>query len=251
MDAKELFQNQVLEDIKAIAEELSRIQSFSGLLAHQQKIQNLYEKYIFLKQFNNSKYQYALDDSEINEIMNEVSRGDSFTDKSFDDTALIQGLEELEDLEEEIQLQNIQSNDNDQEDMNPVIEETLEAVQLKDTEGEAAEKEENGFEEEDKEEARKEKLSPLNIEIAEIKPTVKDKKLTPVILDFNDSIAFISQLFNGSKTDMDKEFEELNKTHTLEEAKKWVEDMFHKYDWRDKEEYVERLSALIVRRFEI
>ena len=87
------------------------------------------------------------------------------------------------------------------------------------------------------------------IQIPDFKLFEKSKVLRPISLDFNDSIAFISQLFNGSKADMDAEFGILNQTRTIEEAKKWMEEMFVKYNWKNKGEYVERLSGLIVCRF--
>ena len=71
MNAKEIFQKEVLEEIKSIAAEISRVQSFSGLLSHQQKIQNLYEKFIFLKQLSTSKYQQILENLENKENVNE------------------------------------------------------------------------------------------------------------------------------------------------------------------------------------
>ncbi|MDR1876135.1 MAG: hypothetical protein LBQ84_00780 [Flavobacteriaceae bacterium] len=211
MSAKEVFQNQVLEDIKAIARELSQIQSFSGLLAQQQKIQNLYEKFIFLKQLNTSKYQQILllDNTEAKEVTKDIpevgteAKDFHYVEKQGNNEDKVEEITELRE------------------------EEVLEKPH-------------------DKEEG----LKPINIEIAEIKPVEREKKFNPIKLDFNDSIAFISQLFNGSKASMDAEFKFLNETHTMEEAKEWMEKMFIKYNWQNKEEFVERLSGLIVHRFE-
>jgi hypothetical protein len=211
MNAKEIFQNQVLEDVKSIVRELSQIQSFSGLLAHQQKIQSLYEKYIFLKQLSTSKYQQILDNKEIEGTIRDIPETKT-EEKEFYD---FQKQENIEKEEKIIQ----------------------EEEKVKDT-AIAGKKDEV------------ERLEPLNIEIAKIKPVEREKKLSPIKLDFNDSIAFISQLFNGNKADMDAEFKVLNETHTIEDAKKWIEEMFIKYDWKNKEEFVERLSGLIVHRFE-
>jgi hypothetical protein len=232
MNAKEIFQNQVLEDVKSIARELSQVQSFSGLLAQQQKIQNLYEKFIFLKQLNTSKYQQILDNEDV-----EGSVKNIFEEKT-----------EVRDFH------CFQNQEDGGKSKKEAVEEVIGQWINKDKEIALGniKKEEKTIQEEEKaeEEIKTEGLKPLNIEIAEIKTVEKEKKANPIKLDFNDSIAFISQLFNGSKADMDAEFKVLNETHTLEEARKWMEEMFTKYNWRDKQEFVERLSGLIVHRFE-
>ncbi|WP_295841004.1 hypothetical protein [uncultured Apibacter sp.] len=222
MNAKEIFQKEVLEEIKSIAAEISRVQSFSGLLSHQQKIQNLYEKFIFLKQLSTSKYQQILENLENKENVNEkkVEIRDFYHESKNEET--------IEEVQEKPTL----------------ITEKIENNEVK----EVAEK--NIIEEDNRE--REENLTKSDLEtiqIPDFKLFEKSKVLRPISLDFNDSIAFISQLFNGSKADMDAEFGILNQTRTIEEAKKWMEEMFVKYNWKNKGEYVERLSGLIVCRF--
>lgn len=222
MNAKEIFQKEVLEEIKSIAAEISRVQSFSGLLSHQQKIQNLYEKFIFLKQLSTSKYQQILENLENKENVNEkkVEIRDFYHESKNEET--------IEEVQEKPTL----------------ITEKIENNEAK----EVAEK--NIIEEDNRE--REENLTKSDLEtiqIPDFKLFEKSKVLRPISLDFNDSIAFISQLFNGSKADMDAEFGILNQTRTIEEAKKWMEEMFVKYNWKNKGEYVERLSGLIVCRF--
>ena len=222
MNAKEIFQKEVLEEIKSIAAEISRVQSFSGLLSHQQKIQNLYEKFIFLKQLSTSKYQQILENLENKENVNEkkVEIRDFYHESKNEET--------IEEVQEKPTL----------------ITEKIENNEVK----EVAEK--NIIEEDNRE--REENLTNSDLEtiqIPDFKLFEKSKVLRPISLDFNDSIAFISQLFNGSKADMDAEFGILNQTRTIEEAKKWMEEMFVKYNWKNKGEYVERLSGLIVCRF--
>lgn len=230
MNAKEIFQKEVLEEIKSIAGEISRVQSFSGLLSHQQKIQNLYEKFIFLKQLSTSKYQQILENLESNGKVQEkkVEVRDFYeTDK--------ESASEVSDPIESINKDNVENNVITEEQK--VDDPFVEAV---DTTEEMRKSEEENLK----------KMDSLNIHIAEIKPQEKNRIVRPINLDFNDSIAFISQLFKGSKSDMDNEFAQLNQTQTIEEAKRWMEEMFVKYNWKNKEEYVERLSGLIVHRFD-
>lgn len=230
MNAKEIFQKEVLEEIKSIAGEISRVQSFSGLLSHQQKIQNLYEKFIFLKQLSTSKYQQILENLESNgKVQEKKVEVRDFYEKDKEEVC------EVSDP--------IDSTKNDKVENNVITEEqNVEDpfVVAVDTTEEMRKSEEENLK----------KMDSLNIQIAEIKPQEKNRVVRPINLDFNDSIAFISQLFNGSKSDMDAEFAQLNQTQTIEEAKRWMEKMFVKYNWKNKEEYVERLSGLIVHRFD-
>ncbi len=230
MDSKEALQNQILQDIKAIAKELSQVQSFPGLLAHQQKIQALYEKYIFIKQLNTNKYQQILHDPVIEDAVKNLCENKPESKDLY---------EIPEQKEAENNTKPLKEKDVEEEIIDKWVEKDKKEItqEIQETENETKKEETRG-------------LKPLKIEIAEIKPVEKEKKLSPVNLDFNDSIAFISQLFNGNKADMDAEFQVLNNTRSLEEAKKWMEEMFHKYNWKNKAEFVERLSELIVNRFE-
>ncbi|WP_303849186.1 hypothetical protein [Apibacter mensalis] len=232
MNAKEIFQKEVLEEIKSIAGEISRVQSFSGLLSHQQKIQNLYEKFIFLKQLSTSKYQQILENLESNGKDKDQEKNVEVRD--FYETNK-EAASEVSDPIESINKDKVGNNVITEEQK--VEEPFVEAV---DTTEEMRKSEEENLK----------KMDSLNIQIAEIKPQEKNRIVRPINLDFNDSIAFISQLFNGSKSDMDNEFAQLNQTQTIEEAKRWMEEMFVKYNWKNKEEYVERLSGLIVHRFD-
>lgn len=231
MNVKEIFQKEVLEEIKSIAGEISRVQSFSGLLSHQQKIQSLYEKFIFLKQLSTSKYQQILENAESNERVQEKK----VEIRDFYETTKEQVSKEFENIAS-TKNENVENNVNREK---KAVEDTHKK-ELEATSEDVEKSEEEDFRKKDS----------LTIQIAEIKPHEKNRILRPINLDFNDSIAFISQLFNGSKSDMDAEFTHLNQTQSIEEAKKWMEEMFVKYNWKNKEEYVERLSGLIVHRFD-
>lgn len=236
MNNQEQFQNEVLKDFKYLIKELSEIKTFSGLMMHQQKIQNLYEKYIFLKQLNNLKYQQILEPvSSQSPVPSELQNEDSAVLPSVNEIDIPEIVNPVAEKEEIIEPEE-KSNE---EESNKDFQLPQDAKDTQETSAENIESEDE------------EKLTPLHIKIAEIKPHEKKKNLEPIHLDFNDSIAFISQLFNGSKADMDKELAVLNNTQTIEEAKKWMEEMFHTYNWKNKEEFVERLSGLIINRFEL
>ena len=66
----------------------------------------------------------------------------------------------------------------------------------------------------------------------------------------NDRIAFVNNLFNFSQSDFNKVLYFLNDCKTKEEAIRYVNyNLKPKYNWKGKEELVERLMALIDRKF--
>ncbi|TWP29917.1 hypothetical protein ETU09_02740 [Apibacter muscae] len=234
MNARESFQKEILEEIKLIAKELSNIQNLYGLLTYQQKIQNLYEKFIFLKQLNTSKYQQILENH--SEVAPKTEEPRDFYSNVVNEPPIEPVISTTETPKDSVVVEETEPN------LTPTTEELVSSS------------DESVF--------KTNKLKPLDIEIADIAPLInKDEKtysenlsaskinLPPVSPSFGDSITFISQLFKGSKAAMDNEFKLLNQTQSLEEAKKWIEQMFVKYDWKNKGLHVERLSQLIVERF--
>lgn len=234
MSNKNTLQNEVFLEFKQLAEQIGKTQSFPGLLMQQQKIQELYEKFIFLKQLQSSKIEHFM--QEINEVKPAAN--------TVSEPAAVQ--RDFSEVSEKI---------NDPE---PEISEKTTVISTEEK------KEEIKIDEVSKPEETHKKLSVKGIEIAEYKPKEPkenpseeqktnteniDIHLNPIKLDFNDSIAFISQLFEGSKAKMDEEIKKLNETKSISDSKNWIEEMFHKYQWQDKQEYVERLSELILNRF--
>jgi len=66
----------------------------------------------------------------------------------------------------------------------------------------------------------------------------------------NDRIAFVNNLFNFSQSDFNKVLYCLNDFKTKEEALQYVNyNLKPKYNWKGKEDLVERLMALIDRKF--
>ena len=66
----------------------------------------------------------------------------------------------------------------------------------------------------------------------------------------NDRIAFVNNLFNFSQSDFNKVLYFLNDCKTKEEALQYVNyNLKPKYNWKGKEDLVERLMALIDRKF--
>jgi len=69
-------------------------------------------------------------------------------------------------------------------------------------------------------------------------------------IGLNDRIAFVNQLFDGSQEDFNRVVSQLNTFNTEDEAKKFLFKFVKPdYDWKDKQEFEERLVILIERKF--
>ena len=223
MDINEQFQKEVFEDFKLLIQDLSKIQNFSGFLVHHQEIQNLYEKYIFLKQINTFKYQ------------------------QFFNKEVIEQAEEVEVLKKELAPEAPQNEAKAEVQIDAPVETQIEPEIQPSSEEEKAEAK--------TETAKQEQINDDSYFFAEVEKILSEKdenesNLPPVQMDVQDSIDFISRLFNGDKDAMDKEMKRLDETDNLDEVRTWMEEMFHKYNWKGREEYIERLSGLILKRFE-
>lgn len=69
-------------------------------------------------------------------------------------------------------------------------------------------------------------------------------------IDFNDRIAFLNQLFNGNEQSMELSINTLNQMSSLSESKEYLQDLKAQMNWKNKEEYMERLETLIAKRFD-
>ncbi|WP_456379309.1 hypothetical protein [Lutibacter sp.] len=66
----------------------------------------------------------------------------------------------------------------------------------------------------------------------------------------NDRIAFVKHLFDGNQEDFNRVLSQLNSFKTEEEAKNFINKMVKPdYDWTTKDEYEQRLTNLIERKF--
>lgn len=86
---------------------------------------------------------------------------------------------------------------------------------------------------------------------APTKATLNDTLMQKNIqVGLNDRIAFVKHLFNHSQADFNRVLSQLNSIDTEKEAITFINKMVKPdYDWSGKEEYEERLIALIERKF--
>jgi len=118
------------------------------------------------------------------------------------------------------------------------------------------------LEEEFKEAISASEASEIFENITKENPIISDEVTTPkrilndtlfknnLQIGLNDRIAFVKHLFDGSQEDFNRVVSQLNTFNTENEAKKFISKFVKPdYDWKDKQEFEERLLTLIERKF--
>lgn len=75
------------------------------------------------------------------------------------------------------------------------------------------------------------------------------KKRPDFKMDFNDKIAFTKLLFAGNEAELKKTVDQLNSYEHLEGAKQFLSEVYYKKDWRNVDEYAQRLWTLVENKF--
>lgn len=75
------------------------------------------------------------------------------------------------------------------------------------------------------------------------------KKRPEFRIDFNDKIAFTKLLFGGDEAELKKMVEQLNSYEHLEDARQFLSEVYYKKDWRNVDEYAQRLWTLVENKF--
>ena len=75
------------------------------------------------------------------------------------------------------------------------------------------------------------------------------KKRPEFRIDFNDKIAFTKLLFGGDEAELRKMVEQLNSYEHLEDARQFLSEVYYKKDWRNVDEYAQRLWTLVENKF--
>lgn len=215
MKSNENFSDLVLE-INKLGEELSKIKTETGLLMHQNKIQSIYEKFIFFKTLQNEKLNLA-------NFRREPGK------ESFD---YLNESEKIENTSEIPQKETIQL-----VDVEPNI--TFETV------------EKNNSIQEIEQEIKQELIAERVEEPKKINKIIlaePKKNLPKIQLTLNDRIAFIAQLF-GEAEKCTAAIEALNHLDNKEDSLKLFYELNEKFNWKNKMEFSDRLKELIENRF--
>ncbi len=68
-------------------------------------------------------------------------------------------------------------------------------------------------------------------------------------LDLNDKMAFRKKLFNDDEQALNDTMQKLNTIESLEQAKEYLSDIYYERNWKEVDEYAQRLWSLVENRF--
>lgn len=240
------FQEKILGDIKDISQQISRIESVNGVIQNYQKIQALYEKAAFLKQFSEEGINLYLKKEERHE-MTEVNPKHENTP-------------EMQEKEREVE-ERFTHMDTEITQEAPTPNVTVQPKEIT-IDGEAASSE-------------NEVVKP-NIEEANLQDKIKlasiksikaetDHPSTPantsegspeinsIFSNFGMSVEdkneFQQKLFQNDENEMKQVLTQINDYRTLEDAKEYLSDVYYDRNWRPVDAYAQKLWGLIEKRF--
>lgn len=189
----EKTQKELTAEIKKIASEIAKTDSFIGLIANELKIRELHEKLLILKFMERQRLDF-----------NDFEQ------------PLPPEIEEAEMEEPEA------------EELAPSSKKEVETMVIQD---------------------KKELV--LTMEEDDFDDFLKSEKQLPEIqIDFNDRMAFLNQLFDGDIASYDLMIEALHRIDSPSSSQKYLSELKKEMHWTDKEEYLNRLEILVLKRFE-
>ncbi len=69
-------------------------------------------------------------------------------------------------------------------------------------------------------------------------------------IDLNDKVAFTKLLFGGDDVELKETIEKMNSFENLEDAKRYLSDLYYKKNWKTVDEYAQRLWDLVENKFQ-
>lgn len=272
------LKNELVRDIKELAAEIAKSNSFVGLISQEIKFKTLHEKFINLKFLERKNIGLDVFDQPI--LVQDFSEDEDsgadefFGDEVFEDEKPKEYNFDKEEVEFKAEVNHVSSDftENVTEFSKDRIAEIDAGVESEDFKSTTAEVEDESFKEFDSEimQADESKLE-VEEEVTEEesfkqvgtfedevntygedyeKYLPKSSKLPKLQVDFNDRIAFLHQLFDGDSEAMDLVINTLNHLETHADSKDYLKDLVREMDWTDKEEYIDRLKELVKNRFD-
>lgn len=263
------LKKELVVEIKELAADIASSNSYVGLLANEIKFRSLQEKFINLKFLERKHYGLEIFESDrFVEAVDEPIPDIEDTAEDIDTAITLKDQNPAQEMAisvsvQQVNKEEIEATQEDKVENNMTVEEPSSVLQTADNN--AFNKETNALDKEN-EFNTLESTSPLfkpeKTNIAEEPQAViesavepnnimpQSKAVPPIQLDFNDQLAFQFQLFDGDEESMDMVIRTLNAIQTLADSKKYLADLQHEMDWVNKDEYVERLEELVIKRFE-
>ncbi|NQY05151.1 MAG: hypothetical protein HRT68_02840 [Flavobacteriaceae bacterium] len=267
------MQEKIVSELKKLAQIIANMDANTDIQELQQKAKSLYEKLTVLQYIANSLEEISVEHSDFEKLVEEVKPEETLEDILADVAEPVFEVKEPEtipdltsepvsehnnipDLEEEVlatpepeieeepTAQHVESFEevfkavlpepefvkNDPEEVTPEIPETPKAEAPKVAE------------------TRK---VPKEKEVEKKAKSLNDRLNTTIAIGLNDKIGFINHLFGGSSEDFNRVISQLNTLSSEDEAKSFITTMVKPDygNWQGKEEYEERLMALIEKKF--
>lgn len=277
MDTEQLKQDLVLE-IKDLAAEIAKSNTFVGLLSNEIKLRSLHEKFINLKFLERKHLGLDIFDQPI-QTESEKEEIFSTDNERFEDEPVVEfsfkssGNNNAEIPAEPIKQGELQDNFHETE----TFESEKETIQEDEQKNYSINFEEESVEptaEENlmyQDDSESDNLNSESLDTSSAPSTAPSEPAEPffyepqddfsdllpshskwpkIHLDYNDKIAFLNQLFYGDSETMDLIMSTLNHMESLSDSRIYLKDLKREMDWNNKEEYLERLDELIVKRFE-
>ena len=239
------LKEELVTEIKDLAEDIAKSNTFVGLLSNEIKFRSLHEKFINLKFLERKHIGLEIFDQPV-----------PFKDESSWEAEEMYEAEESivynfednhqEPLTEE-ETENFQNEIFFEEQTEPEEEILLDEVIEEETVEFQEETDEEVFIEETPVTETNQFFDPVD-DYADLVPSKKD--YPKIQLDFNDRIAFLNQLFDGDSESMELVINTLNHMESLSDSRAYLKDLKTEMDWRYQDEYLERLEELIAKRFE-
>lgn len=260
------LKHELVQEIKDLAAEISKSNSFVGLLSQEIKFKALHEKFINLKflerkhiglnvfdqpipmSSEQNDFPSNEDESEQAHVVHfekdELKSKDDI-DPDFDENVMQYSETKIEEIENE-------NTDSDKTDEIPQEIKQDESVYVEDEEDESLKivSEESSTEsEEEQDNSFENEIASHSIDnVEDFLP--KHSNLPKIQVDFNDRMAFLHQLFDGDLEAFNLVINTLNHIESLSDSKAYISDLVKEMSWENKDEYVERLEELIHKRFD-
>lgn len=274
------LKKELVQEIKELATEIAKSNSFVGLLSQEIKFKTLHEKLINLKFLDRKHIGLDVFDQPIpmqeekdevystseeryedevaqeynfdrEEVEFDVSPDKSKISNDFKENVMEFSNHRIEEIEAGIEPKDFTSTTHDNHEEKEEV-----YFELPETEDEFADEETKDVEDESIEEVEEKHIQTFDEEIAayavddfeDFLP--KHSSLPKIQIDFNDRIAFLNQLFDGDSEGMDLVFNTLNHLETISDSKAYLKDLIKEMDWSSNDEYIDRLEELVHKRFD-
>ncbi|MCK0199547.1 hypothetical protein [Ornithobacterium rhinotracheale] len=251
------LKNELVQEIKDLTKSLQTCETFNGVLSYENKLKTLYEKFVLLKFLDqNNLSPDVLPQTEAPasepekspelEKTEEVALPEAIETPKVADEPIntpVQNTTEVEDEEEKPVFYDFDTRKISREEPKTVIADF------------SFDEEEEELEEKGEELMRKRPSAIDEIESAftpkKVPSTAPVYDIPPIVLDFNDRIGFLNQLFLGDDEFMDSTLDILNRLSDPNSTQMYLNDLEQEMHLdEDKREYFERLRELALKRFE-